>query len=429
MKIYSSKNIARKKLDRLFSRPEINSEKFSKIVKPVVEDVKRGGLKSALKYARKFDQFTGQKILVSKKEIDLAENNIDRDTINAFKLAAKNIEKFHGEQNPLNYKIETMPGVICSREFRAIENVGLYVPGGTAVLPSTLLMLAIPARLAGCKRVVALSPTSKNIDPLVLYAAKICGVDEFYKIGGSQGIALMAYGDKSVKKVDKIFGPGNQFVTSAKNLVSTDPDGCAIDMPAGPSELLIIADDSASSSFIAADLLSQAEHGKDSQVILITTSAKLSKEVNRSIELQTKYLPRNDFIQGALKNSFTLIVNSIDEAVDMSNNYAPEHLILNIKNPERYKKRIINAGSVFLGKYSAESIGDYASGTNHSLPTYGYARTFGGISVESFMKTITFQEIRREGLKRIAPAVIKMAETEKLEAHANAVKVRLNYER
>ena len=318
-----------------------------------------------------------------------------------------------------------MNGINCSRKFRAIENVGLYIPGGTAVLPSTMLMLGIPASIAGCKRVVALSPIKKEINPAVLFAAKICEVDEFYKIGGVQGIALLAYGDKSIQKVDKLFGPGNQYVTAAKSLVSIDPQGSAIDMLSGPSEVLVIADEKANPSFVAADLLSQAEHGVDSQVILLTSSEKLATQVQAEIKKQKKYLFRKNIINGALKNSFVLIVNSIEEAIELSNKYAPEHLILNISNVEKYKKKIVNAGSVFLGSYSSESIGDYASGTNHSLPTYGYAKTFGGISVESFMKTMTFQNVNRIGFKNIASTVIKLASLEKLDAHANAIKVRM----
>ncbi|MEW6701846.1 MAG: histidinol dehydrogenase [Bacteroidota bacterium] len=428
MKIYSINNMSQKKMNELFRRRAIDTEKIFEIVKPVVENVKRNGVQAALMYAKKFDNFEGESILVTKKEIDKAENFLDNSAKKAILTASKNIEKFHRRQIPNSYEIETMSGVKCSREFCAIENVGLYVPGGTAVLPSTMLMLGIPARLAGCKRIAALSPTKKEINPAVLFAAKISGVNEFYKIGGAHGIALMAYGDRSIKKVDKIFGPGNQFVTSAKILAAIDPQGSAIDMPAGPSELLVIADENANSSFVAADLLSQAEHGIDSQVILLTTSKKLAAEVQSEIKSQTRYLTRGNFIKGALDNSFILLVNSIEQAIEKSNCYAPEHLIMNVKRAEQYKKKITNAGSVFFGNYSAESIGDYASGTNHALPTYGYAKSFGGISVESFMKTITFQKINRKGLENIASTVIKMATIENLDAHANAIKIRLENE-
>ena len=428
MKLDSIKNISQKKLLKLFSRPAIDTEKIMKIVKPIVEDVKRNGLKAALKYSKKFDGFDKEKVTVTKKEFDRAEKFLDSASKKAMLAAARNIEKFHSKQYPSGYEIETMPGIKCSREYRAIENVGLYVPGGTAVLPSTLLMLGIPAYLAGCKRVAAISPTKDKISDAVLYAAKICGVEEFHKIGGAQGIALLAYGDESIKKVDKIFGPGNQYVTTAKTLVSIDPKGCAIDMPAGPSEVLIIADDTASPVYVAADLLSQAEHGKDSQVILLTTSEKLVNEVQSEILRQRKYLSRDEFIEGALLNSTALLVRSIDEAIELSNRYAPEHLILNVQKADQFKNKITNAGSVFLGSYSAESIGDYASGTNHSLPTYGYAKSFGGISVESFMKTITFQKVNKKGLQNIASTVVKMASLEKLDAHANAINVRLKNE-
>jgi len=425
MKIFSIKNISRNKLQKLFSRPAIESEKVYEIVKPIIADVKKNGLAAALKYAKKYDGFETNNIVVSKKEIERAEKLLDRESKKAILTAFKNIERFHTQQFPKNYSIETMTGIKCSREFRAIENVGLYIPGGTAVLPSTMLMLGIPAKIAGCKRVVALSPTKKEINPVVLFAAKICEVDEFYKIGGAQGVALLAYGDKTIPKVDKLFGPGNQYVTAAKSLISLDPQGCAIDMPAGPSEVLIIADEKANPSFVAADLLSQAEHGVDSQVILLTTSEKLATQVQVEIKNQKKYLLRKNIIDGALMNSFVLKVNSIEEAIELSNRYAPEHLILNIKNAEKYKKKIVNAGSVFLGSYSSESIGDYASGTNHSLPTYGFAKTFGGISVESFMKTITFQNVNKTGFDNIASTVIKLASLEKLDAHANAIKVRI----
>lgn len=428
MKFNSTKKISQEKLLRIFSRPASDSKKIMKTVKPIVEDVKQNGLRAALKYATKFDGFEGENLLVSKKELDKAERLLDVDSKKAMMIAAKNIEKFHSKQCPSDYSIETMPGVKCSREFRPIENVGLYVPGGTAVLPSTLLMLGIPALLANCKRVAALTPTKNKINNAVLFAAKICGVQEFYKIGGAHGIALLAYGDKSLKKVDKIFGPGNQYVTAAKSLVSIDPEGCAIDMPAGPSEVLIIADDYANPTYIAADLLSQAEHGKDSQVILLTTNGKIVIEVQKEIARQKKYLLRTEFIEGALTHSSVLLVRSIDEAINLSNIYAPEHLIVNVKNAERYRGKITNAGSVFWGNYSAESIGDYASGTNHSLPTYGYARSFGGISVESFMKSVTFQKVNKKGLQNIASTVIKMASLEKLDAHANAINVRLKNE-
>lgn len=428
MKLSSTEKITQKELVKLFSRPEIDSEKTMKIVKPIVEDVKRNGLNAALKYSKRFDGFAGKEIIVTKKEFDSAENTLDANSKKAMRTAARNIEKFHSIQYPSGYEMETVTGIKCAREYRAIENVGLYIPGGTAVLPSTLLMLGIPASLAGCKRVTAISPTSGKLNDAVLYAAKICGVEEFYKIGGVQGIALLAYGDMQIKKVDKIFGPGNQFVTAAKSLVASDPGGCAIDMPAGPSEVLIIADDSANPVYVAADLLSQAEHGKDSQVILLSTSKRIINAVQSEIDRQIRNLSRCKFIEAALVNSASLLVRSIDEAIELSNQYAPEHLIINTKNAERYKKKITNAGSVFLGSLSAESIGDYVSGTNHSLPTYGYAKSFGGVSVESFMKSITFQKVTKKGFENIASTVLTMASLEKLDAHANTINVRLKNE-
>ena len=287
-------------------------------------------------------------------------------------------------------------------------------------------MLGIPSQLAGCERVVLSTPVKGNkVHPAVLFAAKLCGIKEILKAGGVQAIALMAYGDKDFKKVDKIFGPGNQYVTAAKLFVSIDPAGCAIDMPAGPSEVLVIADDKANSKFIAADLLSQAEHGKDSQVVLVTTSPDIAKSVGNEVLAQLSVLPRKQIAEQALKNSFTLLVNDLDEAIEFSNQYAPEHLILHVEENSGYTNDIINAGSVFLGAYSPESVGDYASGTNHSLPTYGYARSFGGVSVESFMKTVTFQSLTKEGLQRIASTVETLAELEELAAHKNAVTIRL----
>lgn len=350
---------------------------------------------------------------------------VSADLKKAIKIAAKNIEKFHSKQKPKEYSIKTMQGIECSRIFKPIENVGLYVPGGSAVLVSTLLMLGIPAIIAGCKRIVVSSPARNGIvHPAVAYTALLLEVNEFYKVGGAQAIAMMAYGTKKVKKVDKIFGPGNQYVTAAKTLVSIDPQGCAIDMPAGPSEVLIIADKYANPKFIASDLLSQAEHGSDSQVILLTYDETLARKVLIEIKKQLSTLPRKKIAESSLKSSFIFIVDSIEMAIKLSNDYAPEHLILNIKNPERFTKKIMNAGSVFVGQYSPESAGDYASGTNHSLPTYGYAKSIGGLSVESFMKPITFQKLSKEGLKNISETVIKLAETEQLTAHANAVKIR-----
>lgn len=426
MKTYIYESLSTSKITALTKRPSIQIEKTIKQVKPILENIKLNKLKDVLKYAAKFDRFQGREICVSKKEFDEAEKILHKEVKKALQTAATNIKLFHEKQAPNSYKVETMPGVVCSREFRAIENVGLYVPGGTAVLPSTMLMLGLPAAIAGCNRIIACSPAKNGmINPALLYAAKIVGVEEFYKIGGAHSIAMMAYGCNKINKVDKIFGPGNQYVTAAKILVSIDPDGCAIDMPAGPSEVLIIADENANASYIAADMLSQAEHGKDSQTIFISNSLALTKNVKKELKQQLNVLTRREIAEESLNNSFTLIVNELNQAFDFSNKYAPEHLILHLKNADEYKEIVINAGSVFIGSNSPESVGDYASGTNHSLPTYGYAKSFGGVSVEMFMKGITFQKLTKEGLKNISETVITLAETESLQAHANAVKIRL----
>ena len=437
MKRYYYSKLSEGQLPNLTKRQAIDFKKTFRIVKPILDDVKSNGLKAALSYAKKFDGLDSKNFFVTKDEIRKAKNNLPIKIKKAIDDAYNNIRKFHLKQIPKNYNLETVAGVNCSREFRAIENIGLYIPGGTAVLPSTLLMLGIPAQIAGCKRVVVCSPEKDGkINDALLYTAFKCGIKEFYKIGGAQAIALMAYGrragarltidDKKIAKVFKIFGPGNQYVTAAKLLVSIDPDGCAIDMPAGPSELLIIADESANPAFVAADLLSQAEHGADSQVILVTNSVNLEKKIRKEIEKQLKKIPRNKLASASLKNSFSLIVKDIERGIEFSNLYAPEHLILNVKNPAKYKSKIKNAGSVFLGNYSPESAGDYASGTNHSLPTYGFAKSFGGVMVESFMKSITFQSLTKKGLKNISETVEILAETEDLIAHRNAVKIRFS---
>ncbi len=415
MKRYNIKDLSPSEYNNLLKRPAINFDKIFEIVKPILNEIKQNGVTAAIDYAKKLDGFTGTELLVSKNEFEEAEKNLDKKIKAALETAANNIEKFHLMQKPASYEIETVEGVKCKREFKAIENVGLYIPGGNAVLPSTMLMLGIPAKIAGCKRIIAASPAKNNlINYPLLYAAKICGINEFYKIGGAQAIGLMAYGDPSIPKVNKIAGPGNQYVTAAKMLVSIDPQGCAIDMIAGPSELLIIADEYADPSFAAADLLSQAEHGVDSQVILISDSEAVINKIDEELEKQLNVLPRKEFASKSLGNSFSLLVENMNEAIEFSNNYAPEHLILNLKNPENIKEKILNAGSVFIGNYSPESAGDYASGTNHSLPTSGSAKSTGGISVESFMKSITFQQLTKEGLSNISKTIETLAETEGL---------------
>lgn len=426
MKIIEYKNVSSNKIEELLKRPSVKNDAVFKIVKPILMDVKKNGSKAVLKYAKKFDSLKGNSLLIDKKEIKKAAAKLSNEIKAAIDIAAVNIEKFHSKQLPKEYSIDTMPGVKCFRKYLPIENVGLYIPGGSAILFSTMLMLGIPSKIAGCKRVVVCSPLcGKDLEPALAYSILKCGVEEVYNVGGAQAIAMMAYGTEMAKKVDKIFGPGNQFVTLAKSIVSTDPEACAIDMPAGPSEVLVIADESAEPKFVASDLLSQAEHGADSQVVLLTTSKNIAKEVLNEIKLQLKTLPRNSIAQKSLKNSVIIIVPSIEKAVGISNNYAPEHLIISTRNSEKIIKQIVNAGSVFLGNYSPESVGDYASGTNHSLPTYGYAKSYSGVNVESFMKAITFQKLYKKGLKNISTVVINLAETEKLQAHANAVKIRL----
>lgn len=425
MKTYLSKSLSDQKLARLFTRPAGDDAKVAEVVNSILKEIKTKGDKSVIGYAQKYDGLKKQRILIGKEEIESAAKQIDPNLKQAIDIAARNIKKFHSYQRPKSYSIDTIPGVRCERKYLPIENVGLYIPGGSAVLFSTMLMLGIPAKLAGCRRIVVCSPVKEKMQPALAYATLLVGVDEFYNIGGAQAIGMMAYGTESVSKVDKIFGPGNQFVTAAKTLISNDSKGCIIDMPAGPSEVLVIADEFADASFVASDLLSQAEHGSDSQVILLTTSEKLAGEVVDQVNLQLRELPRSKTAKECLKNSFILMVDSIDEAIALSNDYAPEHLIINVAKAEKYLRKIQNAGSVFIGAYTPESVGDYASGTNHSLPTYGYAKAIGGVSVEAFMKSITYQKLSKKGLQNISGTVIKMAEAEKLDAHANAVKVRL----
>lgn len=425
MKKYYLKNLNETELKSLIRRKNISSEKVFGVVQKIVNDVKKNGLSASIKYAKKFDGFSSKEIFVTEKEFAEAERILNPKIKSAIKKAYRNIYKFHEKQIQKNYSVETLKGVVCERKFSPIENVGLYIPAGSAPLPSTMLMLGVPAQIAGCKRVIAATPVKDKIHPAILFAAKLCGINEILKIGGAQGIALLAYGDDKIKKVDKIFGPGNQYVTAAKSLVSIDPNGCSIDMIAGPSEVLVIADEFANPIFVAADLLSQAEHGKDSLAILVTTSEKLFDKVQSEIKNQLKSLPRKNLAESSIKNSFALIVKNHDEAIYFSNLFAPEHLIINTKNAKRLADKVVNAGSVFIGEFTPESAGDYASGTNHSLPTYGFARSVGGVSVEMFTKAVTFQIINKEGLKNLSDTIITLAETEMLQAHANAVKVRI----
>ena len=425
MKKYYFTKLSDKKKKELIKRKAISSDSVKKTVEKICSDVKRNGLKSAIKYANKFDGFSSDNVYVTEKEFSEAEKLLSSEIKSAVKSAYKNIYKFHAKQYPKDYFIETINGVKCGRKFLPIENVGVYIPAGTAPLPSTMLMLGIPAQIAGCKRIVVASPAKDKINAAILYAAKLCGIKEFIKIGGAQGISLLAYGSDNFKKVDKIFGPGNQFVTTAKSVVSIDPDGCAIDMIAGPSELLVIADNFANPDFVAADLLSQAEHGKDSMVILLTASEDLIRKVGDSLNQQLKNLPRKVFAKATIESSFCMLVDDVNDAFNFSNTFAPEHLILNLKNAKKYLNKVVNAGSVFIGEYTPESAGDYASGTNHSLPTFGFARSSSGVGVEMFMKGVTFQSINKKGIKSLSKTIITLAETESLQAHAEAVKVRL----
>jgi histidinol dehydrogenase len=411
----------------LVKRPAIDEKSIRKIVKPILKKVKEKGDKALRKLTYEYDHVELDHILVSPSEIAAARKEIKADLKDAIHKALDNIEKFHTAQRQNTIEIETTEGVICKRKSIPIEKVGLYIPGGSAPLFSTILMLGIPARVAGCKQVVMCTPCSRSgeIAPAILYAADLVGIEMIAKVGGAQAIGAMAFGTKTIPKVDKIFGPGNQFVTAAKQVVSQW--GTAIDMPAGPSELAIIADETAIPEFVAADLLSQAEHGADSQVILITTSEKLLNKVRKEINEQKTELPRKHIVQKSLEYARLILVNSIEEAVELSNFYAPEHLIIAADNEDLLAENIINAGSVFLGNYTPESAGDYASGTNHTLPTYGYARAYSGVSLDSFMKKITFQKISEAGLCNLGPVVMHMATAEKLEAHKKAVSIRLKY--
>lgn len=406
-------------------RPVQDFEKIVPIVSDILATVEKKGDAALRGYAKKFDKADLKELQVSAAEIKEAGEQINPALKTALKKAKKNIEQFHATQKETVRKVVTEKGIICWRESRAIEKVGLYVPGGSAPLFSSVLMLAIPARLAGCKEIVLCTPcnTEGKVHPAVLHAASLCGISKIFKVGGAQAVAAMAYGTESVPSVYKIFGPGNQYVTIAKQLVQ---NRVAIDMPAGPSEVLVIADDSANPEFVAADLLAQAEHGPDSQVILIATSASIIKDTEKAIQKQLQQLPRKETIAKALEHARLVLVKTLDQALALSNNYAPEHLILSCKVNNSFLKQITNAGSVFIGNYSPESAGDYASGTNHTLPTNGYASAFSGVSLDSFYKKITFQQLSEEGLRNINATVTTMAEAEGLQAHSNAIKIRLS---
>jgi len=413
----------------LLTRPTFDSTSLFKTVQKILDDIRKRGDKAVKEYTHQFDKVSLDTLEVTKEEIDEAEKQITPNLKQAIEMARRNIWKFHSAQQQELPEIQTSPGVYCWQKAIAIEKVGLYVPGGTAPLFSTVLMLGIPAQIAECKEVVLCTPPNKEgkIHPAVLYAAKVAGVHRIFKIGGTQAIGAMAYGTESVPKVYKIFGPGNQYVTAAKQLVSLRD--VAIDMPAGPSEVEVIADETSNPAFVAADLLSQAEHGVDSQSILITVSEKIIDPVLEQIEIQIEQLPRKDFAREALKNSKIILLKNLEEAVKMTNEYAPEHLIISTRYYMGVAANIINAGSVFLGNYTPESAGDYASGTNHTLPTNGYAKAYSGVNLDSYIRKVTFQQITPEGLTNLSNAIILMAESEDLMAHSNAVKIRLNEEK
>ncbi|HDM8196942.1 TPA: histidinol dehydrogenase [Vibrio harveyi] len=410
--------------DSILERPAITEgANITAAVSEVIAKVRKEGDAALLELTEKFDRVQPESIRVSAQEIDEASARLSEKMKNALEQAYENIAKFHKAQKPQPIKVETQPGVVCEQVTRPIQKVGLYIPGGSAPLPSTVLMLGVPAKIAGCRKVVLCSPPP--IADEILYVAKLCGIDEVYNVGGGQAVAAMAYGTETVSKVDKIFGPGNAYVTEAKRQVSNDFRGAAIDMPAGPSEVLVIADETAAPDFIAADLLSQAEHGPDSQVVLVTPSPVLADQVTDAVQRQLKELSRADIAEQALASSLIIIAESLTQSVSISNYYGPEHLIVQTKNPRELLPLLDNAGSIFLGDWSPESAGDYASGTNHVLPTYGYTRTYSSLGLADFSKRMTIQELSADGLKNLAPTVVTMAEAEGLDAHKRAVTIRV----
>lgn len=411
--------------DRILARPVFDISSLNQTVSAILEDIKVRKDKAVFEYELKFDKVELDSLSVSEAEINNSEKLVSGELKNAIIKAHKNIHTFHQSQQFETKKIETSPGVFCWQKAVGIEKVGLYIPGGTAPLFSTVLMLAIPAKIAGCKDIILCSPPDKEgtIHPAILFAAKIAGVNKIYKLGGVQAIGAMAYGTESVPKVYKIFGPGNQYVMAAKQSVSLRD--VAIDMPAGPSEVQVVADETANPAFVAADLLSQAEHGADSQVILTTTDLELLNNVVSEIDKQLNELPRKEFAEKALDNSKLILMKSIEDIIELTNEYAPEHLIIETKDYFAISDKIINAGSVFLGNYTPESAGDYASGTNHTLPTNGYAKAYSGVNLDSFIKKITFQEITKEGIQHLGKTIEIMAENELLDAHKNAVTLRI----
>jgi histidinol dehydrogenase len=420
-------NPSPEKWKKQLARPVQKTKEINKIVKPILKKVEQRGDKALKKFAQEYDHVQLDSLLVSEAEIQAAEGLVSKELKAAIQVAKSNIERFHAAQVQTELIEEVMPGVTCRRKSVPIQRVGLYIPGGTAPLFSTVLMLGVPAKLAGCPEIVLCSPPNREgkIHPAILYTASLIGINKIVKVGGAQAIAALTFGTESVPQVDKIFGPGNQYVTAAKQLATKY--GVAIDMPAGPSEVLVYADETAIPAFVASDLLSQAEHGVDSQVVLVTPSEKFAKKVLKEINEQLEKLPRKDIAFKALANSTAVVMEDQEKALALINEYAPEHLIIAVENEDEAVDAIFNAGSIFIGNFTPESAGDYASGTNHTLPTYGYARNYSGVSLDSFVKKITYQKITAEGLKKLGPTVEVMAANELLEAHKNAVTIRLNY--
>ncbi|MGC9374293.1 MAG: histidinol dehydrogenase [Bacteroidales bacterium] len=412
-------------LQKVLERPAFENNKLEKAVRTILKAIQTRGDRALIELTRKFDKVEIKSLQVSPEEMNNAEQFLNSDLKNAIRMASENITKFHKAQLPQEISVETTKGVTCWQKPVPIEKVGLYIPGGSAPLISTVLMLAIPAQLAKCKQVILCTPPGQTgkINPAILYAAKISGVTEIYTCGGAQAIAAMAYGTESIPKVDKIFGPGNQYVTRAKQIIASQ--GIAIDMPAGPSEVMILADETANPEFIAADLLSQAEHGTDSQAILVTDSKNIANQTLICLNDQLEALPRKNIARQSLKSGAVILVNSEEKMIEISNRYAPEHLIISTQNSDSVAEQITQAGSIFIGNYTPESLGDYASGTNHTLPTNGFARSYSGLNMDAYFKKITFQKATKQGLEIIGPFVEQMAEAEQLQAHKNAVNIRL----
>jgi histidinol dehydrogenase len=427
LKIYNYKDLSKLEVDQLCLRQLEDDHSIKTRVSEIVEQVKKGGDQALRDYAIQFDQVSLTRLYLDKAELEEIAATIPAEVKNAIDVAHANIKRFHSQQLSKEAPVETMPGVTCWRENRAIERVGLYIPGGTAVLPSTFLMLGIPARLAGCPEIVVCSPPQKDgkTNCYLAYCALLLGIDKLYLVGGAQAVAAMAYGTESIQKVDKIFGPGNRYVTQAKQLIQGSTM-TAIDMPAGPSEVLVLADETANPSFLASDLLAQAEHGVDSQAVLVANSREIIDQTIEAIAAQLEQLPRRDIAAQAVANSYAVLVDDMEAGIAFSNTYAPEHLIISTDDYERLIPLIVNAGSVFLGSLTPESAGDYASGTNHTLPTSGYAKGYSGVSVDSFVKKITFQHIDQNGLEQIGKTVEVMAAAEGLQAHKHAMTIRLN---